>query len=109
MPQDDRLAQLALAERRPSSSVVRTRRSYRGILEGAWDADRVLIRVAGGAFVVSRNSRLDSPRSRRSTVIRGKNEMVIEQDRIDHHGGPGQGAKPREILVGPEYLQKAGR
>ncbi len=35
--------------------------------------------------------------------------MVMEQDRIDHHGGPGQDAKPREILVGPEYLQKVGR
>jgi len=34
---------------------------------------------------------------------------MMEQDRIDQHGGPGQGAKPREILVGPEYLQKVGR
>jgi len=31
---------------------------------------------------------------------------MMEQDRII---GPGQGAKPREILVGPEYLQKVGR
>jgi hypothetical protein len=30
----------------------------------------------------------------------------MEQDRII---GPGQGAKPREILVGPEYLAKRGR
>jgi hypothetical protein len=27
----------------------------------------------------------------------------------DHIIGPGQGAKPREILVGPEYLQKRGK
>jgi S-DNA-T family DNA segregation ATPase FtsK/SpoIIIE len=31
---------------------------------------------------------------------------MMEQDRII---GPGQGAKPREILVGPEYLAKVGR
>jgi S-DNA-T family DNA segregation ATPase FtsK/SpoIIIE len=31
---------------------------------------------------------------------------MMEQDRII---GPGQGAKPREILVGPEYLAKQGR
>ena len=34
---------------------------------------------------------------------------MMEQDRTDGHGGPGQGAKPREILVGPEFLQKVGR
>ena len=31
---------------------------------------------------------------------------MMEQDRII---GPGQGAKPREILVGPEYLAKRGK
>jgi S-DNA-T family DNA segregation ATPase FtsK/SpoIIIE len=31
---------------------------------------------------------------------------MMEQDRII---GPGQGAKPREILVGPEFLAKVGR
>jgi S-DNA-T family DNA segregation ATPase FtsK/SpoIIIE len=31
---------------------------------------------------------------------------MMEQDRII---GPGQGAKPREILQGPEYLQKLGK
>ena len=31
---------------------------------------------------------------------------MMEQDRII---GPGHGAKPREILVGPEYLQKTGQ
>jgi len=31
---------------------------------------------------------------------------MMEQDRII---GPGQGAKPREILVGPEYLSKRGK
>ena len=31
---------------------------------------------------------------------------MMEQDRVI---GPGQGAKPREILVGPEFLAKAGR
>jgi S-DNA-T family DNA segregation ATPase FtsK/SpoIIIE len=31
---------------------------------------------------------------------------MMEQDRII---GPGQGAKPREILVGPEYLARIGR
>jgi hypothetical protein len=34
---------------------------------------------------------------------------MMEQDRTDSKGGPGQGAKPREILVGPEYLEKSGR
>jgi hypothetical protein len=33
----------------------------------------------------------------------------MEQDRIDLKGGPGNGAKPREILVGPEYLAKRGK
>jgi len=33
----------------------------------------------------------------------------MEQDRTDSKGSPGQGAKPREILVGPEYLEKSGR
>ena len=31
---------------------------------------------------------------------------MMEQDRII---GPGQGAKPREVLVGPDYLTKRGR
>src|SRR5205814_8154356 len=31
---------------------------------------------------------------------------MMEQDRVI---GPGQGAKPREILVGPEYLAKRGK
>jgi hypothetical protein len=34
---------------------------------------------------------------------------MMEQDRIDQHGGPGQGAKPREILVGPEFLARADK
>jgi hypothetical protein len=34
---------------------------------------------------------------------------MMEQDRLHRHGGPGQGAKPREILVGPEFLAKVGR
>ncbi len=34
---------------------------------------------------------------------------MMEQDRIDHTGGPGDGAKPREVLVGPEYLAKRGK
>jgi hypothetical protein len=34
---------------------------------------------------------------------------MMEQDRPDQHGGPGQGAKPRETLVGPEFLAEAGR
>jgi S-DNA-T family DNA segregation ATPase FtsK/SpoIIIE len=31
---------------------------------------------------------------------------MMEQDRII---GPGQGAKPREILVGPDYLARLGK
>ena len=31
---------------------------------------------------------------------------LMEQDRII---GPGNGAKPREILVGPEYVAKRSR
>jgi hypothetical protein len=34
---------------------------------------------------------------------------MMEQDRRDRHGGPGQGAKPREIPMGREFLAKAGR
>ena len=31
---------------------------------------------------------------------------MMEQDRVI---GPGDGAKPREVLVGPEYLAKRGK
>ena len=34
---------------------------------------------------------------------------MMEQDRTDSIGGPGNGAKPREILVAPEYLAKRGK
>jgi hypothetical protein len=34
---------------------------------------------------------------------------MMEQDRIDQQGGPGAGAKPREVLAGPEYLAKRGK
>jgi DNA segregation ATPase FtsK/SpoIIIE-like protein len=34
---------------------------------------------------------------------------MMEQDRLDQRGGPGQGAKPRGMLQGPEFLAKAGR
>jgi len=65
-----------------------------------WDCVRLVIgqRQASISFLQRRMS-LGYPKAARFIDM-------MEQDRII---GPGQGAKPREILVGPEFLQKAGR
>jgi S-DNA-T family DNA segregation ATPase FtsK/SpoIIIE len=65
-----------------------------------WDCVRLVIgsRQASISFL-QRRMGLGYPKAARFIDM-------MEQDRII---GPGQGAKPREILVGPEYLAKAGK
>jgi len=65
-----------------------------------WDCVRLVIgqRQASISFLQRRMS-LGYPKAARFVDM-------MEQDRII---GPGQGAKPREILVGPEFLAKTGR
>jgi len=65
-----------------------------------WDCVRLVIgqRQASISFLQRRMS-LGYPKAARFVDM-------MEQDRII---GPGQGAKPREILVGPEFLAKSGR
>jgi S-DNA-T family DNA segregation ATPase FtsK/SpoIIIE len=65
-----------------------------------WDCVRLVIgqRQASISFLQRRMS-LGYPKAARFIDM-------MEQDRII---GPGQGAKPREILVGPEFLAKVGR
>jgi S-DNA-T family DNA segregation ATPase FtsK/SpoIIIE len=65
-----------------------------------WDAVQLVIgqRQASISFL-QRRMRLGYPKAARFIDM-------MEQDRII---GPGDGAKPREVLVGPEYLAKRGR
>jgi S-DNA-T family DNA segregation ATPase FtsK/SpoIIIE len=65
-----------------------------------WDAVNLVIaqRAASISFL-QRRLGLGYPKAARFIDM-------MEQDRII---GPGQGAKPREILVGPEYLARHGR
>ena len=64
-----------------------------------WDAVNLVIaqRAASISFL-QRRLGLGYPKAAR----------FIDMMEQDHVIGPGQGAKPREILVGPEYLQKRG-
>jgi DNA segregation ATPase FtsK/SpoIIIE-like protein len=65
-----------------------------------WDAVNLVIaqRAASISFL-QRRLGLGYPKAARFIDM-------MEQDRII---GPGQGAKPREILVGPEYLDKRNK
>src|SRR5213076_569833 len=65
-----------------------------------WDAVHLVVgqRQASISFL-QRRMRLGYPKAARFIDM-------MEQDRII---GPGAGAKPREILVGPEYLAKRGK
>ncbi|MGH7334530.1 MAG: DNA translocase FtsK 4TM domain-containing protein [Candidatus Rokuibacteriota bacterium] len=65
-----------------------------------WDAVHLVIgqRQASISFL-QRRLRLGYPKAARFIDM-------MEQDRII---GPGEGAKPREVLVGPEYLAKRGK
>ena len=65
-----------------------------------WDAVHLVIgqRQASISFL-QRRMRLGYPKAARFVDM-------MEQDRVI---GPGDGAKPREVLVGPEYLAKRGR
>ena len=53
----------------------------------------------GSISFLQRRMRLGYPKAARFIDM-------MEQDRII---GPGDGSKPREVLVGPEYLQKRGK
>ena len=65
-----------------------------------WDAVRLVIGQRQGSIsFLQRRMRLGYPKAARFIDM-------MEQDRIL---GPGDGAKPREVLVGPEYLAKHGR
>jgi len=65
-----------------------------------WDAVHLVIgqRQASISFL-QRRMRLGYPKAARFIDM-------MEQDRVI---GPGDGAKPREILIGPEYLAKRGK
>jgi S-DNA-T family DNA segregation ATPase FtsK/SpoIIIE len=65
-----------------------------------WDAVHLVIgqRQASISFL-QRRMRLGYPKAARFIDM-------MEQDRII---GPGEGAKPREVLVGPEFLAKRGK
>ncbi|MBI3636743.1 MAG: DNA translocase FtsK [Candidatus Rokubacteria bacterium] len=65
-----------------------------------WDCVRLVIGQRQGSIsFLQRRMSLGYPKAARFIDM-------MEQDRII---GPGQGAKPREILVGPEFLEKIGR
>jgi S-DNA-T family DNA segregation ATPase FtsK/SpoIIIE len=65
-----------------------------------WDAVHLVIGQRQGSIsFLQRRMRLGYPKAARFIDM-------MEQDRII---GPGEGSKPREVLVGPEYLQKRGR
>ncbi len=65
-----------------------------------WDAvNLVIAQHAASISFLQRRLGLGYPKAARFIDM-------MEQDRII---GPGQGAKPREILVGPEYLSKRGK
>ena len=68
--------------------------------ERYWDAVQLVIgqRQASISFL-QRRVQLGYPKAARFIDM-------MEQDRII---GPGDGAKPREVLVGPEYLAKRGK
>jgi S-DNA-T family DNA segregation ATPase FtsK/SpoIIIE len=65
-----------------------------------WDAVHLVIgqRQASISFL-QRRMRLGYPKAARFIDM-------MEQDRVI---GPGDGSKPREVLVGPEYLAKRGK
>jgi DNA segregation ATPase FtsK/SpoIIIE, S-DNA-T family len=65
-----------------------------------WDAVHLVIGQRQGSIsFLQRRMRLGYPKAARFIDM-------MEQDRII---GPGEGSKPREVLVGPEYLQKRGK
>ncbi len=65
-----------------------------------WDAVHLVIGQRQGSIsFLQRRMRLGYPKAARFIDM-------MEQDRVL---GPGDGAKPREVLVGPEYLAKRGR
>jgi len=65
-----------------------------------WDCVRLVVGQRQGSIsFLQRRMSLGYPKAARFIDM-------MEQDRII---GPGQGAKPREILVGPEFLAKVGR
>ena len=65
-----------------------------------WDAvNLVIAQKAASISFLQRRLGLGYPKAAR----------FIDMMEGDHIIGPGQGAKPREILVGPEYLAKHGR
>ncbi len=65
-----------------------------------WDAVHLVIGQRQGSIsFLQRRLRLGYPKAARFIDM-------MEQDRII---GPGDGAKPREVLVGPEYLAKRGK
>jgi S-DNA-T family DNA segregation ATPase FtsK/SpoIIIE len=65
-----------------------------------WDAvNLVIVQRAASISFLQRRLGLGYPKAAR----------FIDMMEQDHIIGPGQGAKPREILVGPEYLSKRGK
>jgi DNA segregation ATPase FtsK/SpoIIIE, S-DNA-T family len=65
-----------------------------------WDAVHLIVGQRQGSIsFLQRRMRLGYPKAARFIDM-------MEQDRII---GPGEGSKPREVLVGPDYLAKRGK
>ena len=60
-------------------------------------------------LVIAQRAASISFQQRRLGLGYPKAARFIDMMEQDHIIGPGQGAKPREILVGPEYLSKRGK
>jgi DNA segregation ATPase FtsK/SpoIIIE, S-DNA-T family len=77
--------------------------------EGGGDEDRDDVYWDAVTLVVSQRSGSISFLQRRLGLGYPKAARFIDMMEQDRIIGPGQGAKPREILVGPEYLAKRGK
>lgn len=77
--------------------------------EGGGDLDRDDVYWDAVTLVVSQRSGSISFLQRRLGLGYPKAARFIDMMEQDRIIGPGQGAKPREILVGPEYLTKRGK
>ena len=76
---------------------------------GGGDGDRDDVYWGAVGLVISQRSGSISFLQRRLGLGYPKAARFIDMMEQDRIIGPGQGAKPREILVGPEYLERRGK